>query len=985
MTIAVESIGVRRRVLAALILMICLPCSLHAQFNLLETDDLRLVYYGSAQSFIVKHTARCFENSLAFHKSLFDYKPSERVTVAVFDPSDFGNAGAGTIPWNAITLAIAPPSYAFETTPANERVNATMHHEIVHLVASEKSTGRDRFFRSLFSGKIAETSEHPETILYGYLTTPRRSAPRWYHEGIAVFLETWMSGGLGRALGSYDEMVFRTAIRDSARLYDLISLESEGTKINFQVGAMSYLYGGRFMSYLAVQHGPQKLIDWVNRTEGSSSYFASQFKKIYGQPMSQAWNDWIIWEQQFQRENLDTISQYPITLLRRMATRTLGSVSRPQYDAARRLLYVAVNYPGQVSHIAAIHIDSGEITRLCDIKGAALYFVSSLAFDSTSGQLFYTTDNTGWRDLHVVNVATGHQRMLMRNGRIGDLTYNPVDSSLWGIRNYNGLTTIVRIPAPYHEWNQIYTTPYGRDVYGLDISPDGEFVSAGMAEVDGRQRLVRFSTAGLMAGDTTATYLYDFQNSIPANFVHSSDGRYLYGTSYVSGASNVFRYDLSTQQIEALSNVETGLFNPLPVTSDSLIAFEFTSEGFLPVKLAIQPIDDIAAVRFLGQLIVEQHPIVKTWLAGSPGSVPIDSLTRYSGTYHSLPNLRLASLYPIVEGYSDMIAYGLRTEIRDPLNRHRFDATLSYSPDARLGSDEKWHSSFGYSHENWEFSARLNDADFYDLFGPTKSSRKGYAVGLTYADHFIDDEPVSLKYRLNATRYGDLVRLPEFQNITTSFDRFWSFSGSLNYANQRGSLGAVDYEKGITWRLGTENKFVNSKQFSRFSADLALGFALPLHHSAVWIRNSVGYSPNERQEPLANFYFGGFGNNWIDNQSEKRYRSALSFPGIELDEVGGTRYVKSVIEWTLPPVRFRHVGTPFLFVTWARPALFATALVTNPDDLSTRQRVGNVGAQLDLRMIVLSHLNMTLSIGYAVAIQPDQRSTDEVMVSLKVL
>ena len=89
--------------------------------------------------------------------------------------------------------------------------------------------------------------------------------------------------------------------------------------------------------------------------------------------------------------------------------------------------------------------------------------------------------------------------------------------------------------------------------------------------------------------------------------------------------------------------------------------------------------------------------------------------------------------------------------------------------------------------------------------------------------------------------------------------------------------------------------------------------------------------------------------------------------------------------WTLPPVRFRHVGTPFLFLTWARPALFASALVTNPDDITTRERVANLGGQLDFRMIVLSHLNMTLSFGYAVAVKPDQRYTDEIMVSLKVL
>ena len=73
-------------------------------------------------------------------------------------------------------------------------------------------------------------AEQPESILYFYLTSPRVAAPRWYHEGIAVFVDTWMAGGLGRAQSGYDEMVFRSMVRDDAPFYDPLGLVSEGTK-----------------------------------------------------------------------------------------------------------------------------------------------------------------------------------------------------------------------------------------------------------------------------------------------------------------------------------------------------------------------------------------------------------------------------------------------------------------------------------------------------------------------------------------------------------------------------------------------------------------------------------------------------------------------------------------------------------------------------------------------------------------------------------
>ncbi len=62
-------------------------------------------------------------------------------------------------------------------------------------------------------------------------------------------------------------------IRDSAYIYDVVGLEAEGTKVDFQVGAASYLYGTRFISYLALQYGPEKLMQWFTQTPESKSEF----------------------------------------------------------------------------------------------------------------------------------------------------------------------------------------------------------------------------------------------------------------------------------------------------------------------------------------------------------------------------------------------------------------------------------------------------------------------------------------------------------------------------------------------------------------------------------------------------------------------------------------------------------------------------------------------------------------------------------------
>ena len=157
-----------------------------------------------------------------------------------------------------------------------------MNHELVHVATSDVASDEDRRWRRFFLGKVSPQSTHPESLLYSYLTVPRFTAPRWYLEGSAVFMETWMAGGLGRAQGGYDEMVFRAMVRDDAHFYDPLGLESRGIRVDFQVGANAYLYGTRFITWLAYAHSPEKVVAWLRRDEGSQRYYADQFEHVFG-------------------------------------------------------------------------------------------------------------------------------------------------------------------------------------------------------------------------------------------------------------------------------------------------------------------------------------------------------------------------------------------------------------------------------------------------------------------------------------------------------------------------------------------------------------------------------------------------------------------------------------------------------------------------------------------------------------------------------
>ena len=67
----------------------------------------------------------------------------------------------------------------------------------------------------------------------------------------------------------------------------------------------------------------------------------------------------------------------------------------------------------------------------------------------------------------------------------------------------------------------------------------------------------------------------------------------------------------------------------------------------------------------------------------------------------------------------------------------------------------------------YNFYASYNKADFYDLFGPTKRSRKGLNFGLSINKSLFSDAPKSLDLNLGFMGYMVLINPPSFNKLTS--------------------------------------------------------------------------------------------------------------------------------------------------------------------------------------------------------------------------
>src|SRR4051812_31786499 len=766
----------------------------------LETKNLSLLYIDPVQTYLTPYLGRAFENALAFHMKEFHWRPWERTTILLKDFSDYGNAAALGSPSNMVLLDVAPLSLSMETFSPGERFFTLNNHELAHVAAIDVWNSRDAFWRNFLGGKPAPLQKHPESILYNFLTSPRNLTPRWYMEGSAVFFETWMAGGLGRAQGGYDEMVFRAKVHDHLRFFSPLGLESEGTQIDFQVGANSYLYGTRFFSYLAYTYGVDKTVEWLRRSEDSKAFYSSQFAHVFGRPLDDVWDDWIAFEHKFQEQNLAALAQYPLTEPHHLSPRGLGSMSRGFIDDETNSLVAAFRYPGKVGFFGRMDLATGKLTPLTDLNGMMLYKVTSVAFDPDSRTAFYTDENYAYRELNAIDVDTGRKRRLLTDARIGDLAFDKADRSLWGIRHQNGYVTLVRIPAPYTRFNQVKTFRYGEIIFDLDVSPDGELISASYGTVDGKQSVKVWKREDLETGnsdDPIATL--SLPPSVPENFTFTPDGKALLGNSYYTGVSNVFRLDIATGKYDVLTNAATGFFRPQLRPDGSLFVYDYTGEGFNPSTVQSQVREDLANIRFLGTEVVKARPELKEWGVGSPAKIPLDELITERGTYDPLKRMRFDGHYPIVSGYDRKAALGYYFHIADPLQFRQLSASLSVSPYAVHGS-QRFHANVEYQTPNWKLTYWHNLADVYDLAGPVLRSRKGDAMIADYTKPLIYDPPRQLDIFASASAFFGLEQLPGAQNIAGPSD-LRSAEIGLRYTNTTKALGGVDHEKGVAARI----------------------------------------------------------------------------------------------------------------------------------------------------------------------------------------
>lgn len=983
-------------------------------------DGLSLTFFNKDLSQYIPHIIRQYDNARLLHSQVWGLgsdtlkngKPAIKPPVMYLtDWEDDGNGGASPLPYNLINIGMAPMNMSYYIAPTDERYSHLFKHEYTHTVMTDRPSPRDLFWRSLFGRKVDANSEHPLSALWSWYTVPRWYAPRWYHEGIACFMETWLSGGSGRAIGGYDEMYFRSIVSGGEKISTVVGLESEGTTKDFQVGTNAYLYGTRFVNYLVYKYGYDKCVEFYSRTPDSEAFFASQFKKVYGRDLEEVWDEWRVFEVEHQKENLSVISEYPLTVTTPLLDYTFGSASPMVIDDKTLKAYTAVNYPGDFAHIEQIDLRSGEHKRLQNIDAPQLYQTSYLALDRNRGRLLWSDRNSSFRGIRTSDLQgrkSGKLSKHLNYQRVSNLVYDSTGDCLYGLFSNGGVTTIVRYDSNLENETALYKFQFGVSVSDLEVSHDGKLLVMTVTGLRGESSLIMFRTEDLADALFKYETLCELEGSNLTQFRFSADDSKLIGCSYYTGVSNLFEIDLSDndrkgneEDLKLLSNSRTGLFAPYLASDGRIYAYEFTRDGFVPVSMEYKVIEDCNAIEYLGQKAYEANPELAT-IGELKSAVPelafgqvYDSIK----VYVPLREMGFVGAYPDISGFVDKNAFnnvtpvlGYNFAFSDPVGLSTLNITLGASPWSSNDWKNRFHASADFRYMNWRFNASWNPTSFYDLFGPARRSRKGYNIGFSYRYAFSFRRPFEWHWSVGANHYGGMDALPLYQNVTLDegIKSFQTASATIGMSKTRSSLGGIQAEQGYALDLAAYTYLAGGKLFPSLNLKYDQGVLLPvMRNTSFWLRSAVGQNFGDPESSLGNQYFGGFRNNYIDNGTIYRYRDISAMPGLRIDDVKARSFIKETAEVNLQPLRFSNTGWLGLYPTYGQLTLFATDLIANPWGKQTLNNFVSVGAQFNVEIVLFNYMKTTWSIGFAHCLSPQTSGlkphSNELLLSLKLL
>ncbi len=624
--------------------------SLERQWSELKTPHFRIVFDAKH-----KQVAQIYARQAERARStlLKYYTEAPEVTVVFIDDStDVANGTATALPYPYLRIFPAYPTPLDSIGDYEDWVFELMVHEYAHLLTFEPSQGIYR----------------PMRWLFGNVARPNFLLPRWYHEGMSVFWESYLSGTGGRLRSPSQQADLRALVLSGQLLQQDMSLWNEALP-DWMGGRRAYILGGVLFHHLYQEQNK----DPAALTDLTYSYSRRLPYMLQGPVRSR-------WGKSYQDLTRDAFSKLQSQALDQHATLSApGAPVGMGLPDLKGLEWRSPKFSPDGQWLAAIAQGENLKYRIHFFKvtpdgliPADLKFPADkkiLSFDWAPDSSFLIFDRLGsyrreatYFDLYRFDLASSKSRRLTRGLRSMEPALSPDGSLVVFRQNHGGGSRLGVVDVSGKNQRTLHTPPLASRISSPEFLT-AEHIVFTQRDASGTERLYRLSTSGQSSP-------HELHADYAPIYSPRSTAQGLMFRSDRSGVPNLYLATLDGQ-IEALTNSYTRVLDGDLHPHQGTLAFsEVTSEG---PRLKIVPAGDLKKLPTLPPDIPPLLQVETGEISEDEGSHNSEERA-YQPARYMLPRYLMPFLFFQEQGYTVQALTGGH----DPTLRHSYALQASY-------------------------------------------------------------------------------------------------------------------------------------------------------------------------------------------------------------------------------------------------------------------------------------------------------------------